>query len=225
MTAAPLRASSARHGLRLARPDEQERLPSPRPQPGSSAAPATADAEAIRKLWQLHGPTLLRFALKLTLGDKQRAEDIVQETLLRAWRRPDVVGTGQLAIRPWLFTVTRHIAIDMWRARSHAEAIIDYQPADLPDLPDPADGIERAMTVVDVRAAIAQLRPEHRQVIVEGYYLGRSVAQIAQSLGIPEGTVKSRTYYAMRHLRHVLSAGSDTQDHDGALAATARRAA
>jgi RNA polymerase sigma-70 factor, ECF subfamily len=170
--------------------------------------PGTADDEAISELWQAHGAALLRFALKLTLGDKQRAEDIVQETLVRAWRHPEVVGTGQTAIRPWLFTVTRHIAIDMWRARSRSEAaeeIIDDRHADLPDRDEP---IERAVTALDVRAALALLSPEHRQVLEELYFRGRSVAETADILGIPAGTVKSRSYYGLRQLRRTV--GRDT---------------
>jgi|SRR5580658_1511749 RNA polymerase sigma-70 factor (ECF subfamily) len=165
----------------------------------------TADDETIRELWLIHGASLIRFALKLTLGDRQRAEDIVQQTLLRAWRHPEVANADPQSIRPWLFTVTRHVAIDMWRSRSRNEEIIEDQQI---DRPDPVERIEQAITALDVRAALARLTPEHRQVVVEMYYLGRSVAEIAQTLGIPEGTVKSRSYYGLRQLKRLLSAAS-----------------
>lgn len=171
--------------------------------------PPTADDESMNELWRIHGPVLMRFALKLTLGDSQRAEDIVQETLLRAWRHPEVVDGHAETIRPWLFTVTRHVAIDMWRARSRHDDVIEDQPT---DRPNPVERIDQAMTAMDVRAALARLTPEHRQVIVEMYYVGRSVAEIALLHGIPEGTVKSRTYYGLRHLKRLLSAGSSEQD-------------
>jgi len=166
-------------------------------------AAATADEEAIGELWQAHGPSLLRFALKLTLGDRQRAEDIVQETLLRAWRHPEVVGSGRTPIRAWLLTVTRHIAIDMWRARCRSEAAEEAIDDRHTELPDPVGVIERTVDAVDVQAALDLLSPEHRQVITEMYFCGHSVAETAEIIGIPMGTVKSRSYYALRTLRQI----------------------
>jgi RNA polymerase sigma-70 factor (ECF subfamily) len=179
------------------------------------AGAATATADAIGKLWRLHGTALMRFALKLTLGDRHRAEDIVQEALLRAWRHPEVVDGREQVIRAWLFTVTRRVAIDMWRSRSRTEEVMDGEQA---DVPDPAQSIEQTATALDVRAAIAKLTPEHRQVIVEMYYLGRPVAEIARSLRVPEGTVKSRAYYGLRQLRRLLSPVSGEMDQRPASA-------
>ncbi|HUC58615.1 MAG TPA: sigma-70 family RNA polymerase sigma factor [Streptosporangiaceae bacterium] len=175
-------------------------------QPGRTAAP-----EAMTTLWRLHGNAMLRLALKLTLGDRQRAEDIVQESLLRAWRHPEVVDGREHVIRSWLFTITRHVAIDMWRARSRHEDFIEDKPT---DHADPAERIERTVTALDVRAALAQLTPKHREIIVEMYFHGRQVEEIAQSLGIPTGTVKSRAYYAIRHLHRLLSGSYADRDRD-----------
>lgn len=176
----------------------------PAPAPAAAAAQRrTATADAMSTLWRLHGGALLRFAAKLTLGDRQRAEDIVQETLLRAWRNPDVVDGREHLIRPWLFTITRHVAIDLWRSRSRHDEIIDDEPV---DRPDPAEHIDQSVTALDVRAAIARLTPKHQQIIVEMYYHGRQVDEIARALGIPEGTVKSRAYYALRHLKRLIAA-------------------
>jgi RNA polymerase sigma-70 factor (ECF subfamily) len=171
-------------------------------QPRTAGGPRRTGSESMNELWRIHGTVLMRFALKLTLGDTHRAQDIVQETLLRAWRHPEVVDGRAEAIRSWLFTVTRHVAIDMWRTQSRHDDIIEQQPT---DRPYPVEPIEQAMTAMHVRGALAQLTPEHRQIIVEVYYLGRSVTEIARLLNIPEGTVKSRTYYGLRHLRRLLS--------------------
>lgn len=163
---------------------------------------STGETEPVSELWRHHGNALMRFACKLTLGDWQRAEDIVQETLVRAWRHPEVLGTGRAPIRPWLYTVARRVAIDMWRARSPTEEVADGEQ---PDVPEPWDCIERTITGMDVRAALATLSAPHRQVIVEMYYNDRSVADTARLLGVPPGTVKSRAHYATRQLRRALA--------------------
>jgi RNA polymerase sigma-70 factor, ECF subfamily len=188
---------------------------------GSAATPArdTVSDDAIGELWRAHGAALLRFARKLTLGDGQRAEDIVQETLLRAWRHPEIVGTGATAIRPWLFTVTRHIAIDMWRARSRSEAAEEALEDRHRELPDPAEPIEQVVTALDVRTALALLSAEHRQVITEMYFRGRSVAETAEILGVPVGTVKSRSYYGLRQLRLAIAGPSGRRAEAGQLSA------
>ena len=170
--------------------------------------PIGAHPESISQLWRINGASLMRFALKLTLGNQHRAEDIVQETLVRAWRHPEIVDGHADTIRPWLFTVARNVAIDLWRMQSRRDDIIEDRPV---DRANPVHDIDQAMTAMDVRAALAELTPEHRRVVVEVYYLGRSVAEIAQLLGIPEGTVKSRTYYALRQLKQLLSAASEEQ--------------
>jgi RNA polymerase sigma-70 factor (ECF subfamily) len=162
-----------------------------------------ASEEPVRELWASHGRALLRFACKLTLGDQYRAEDIVQETLLRAWRHPEITGSGHGTLRPWLFTVARRIAIDMWRARARD---LDHVGEPCPDVADPADHIEAAITAMDVRNALAALSPDHREVITELYFNNRSVIEAAAILKVPPGTVKSRAHYATRRLRQILAA-------------------
>jgi RNA polymerase sigma-70 factor, ECF subfamily len=173
-----------------------------------AGSPPRTRSESMNELWRIHSPVLKRFALKLTLGNYYRADEIIQETLVRAWRHPEVVDGHAATIRPWLFTVARNVATDLWRTQSRHDDIIESRPYDRPNA---VDGIDQAMTAMDVRAALAQLTPEHRQVIVEVYYLGRSVAEVAEMLDIPEGTVKSRTYYGLRHLKRLLSAAPAAQ--------------
>ena len=157
-----------------------------------------ADEAFVRALYAEHGGALLRYALHLTGGDRQRAEDLVQETIVRAWRHPEAL-TGQA--RPWLFAVARNLAVDSYRARQArppetGQAALDLLPAD-----DDADRTLESWAVAD---ALASLRPDHRRVIVETYYRGCSVAEAAATLGIPAGTVKSRTFYALKALKLAL---------------------
>ncbi|ACY96193.1 sigma-70 family RNA polymerase sigma factor [Thermomonospora curvata] len=160
----------------------------------------TADERLLRSLYAEHGGPLLGYALRLTGGDRQQAEDIVQETLLRAWRHPEAL-TGR-PVRPWLFTVARNLAVDAHRARRSRPpetGLHEYAA-----LPAGNDDIDRALESWTVAEALADLSPQHRAVILETYYRGRSVAEAAQVLGIPPGTVKSRTYYALRALKLAL---------------------
>jgi RNA polymerase sigma-70 factor (ECF subfamily) len=159
----------------------------------------TADDQLLRALYADHGGPLLGYALRLTGGDRQHAEDIVQETLLRAWRHPDAL-TGR-PVRPWLFTVARNLVVDAHRARQSRPA--EAGDSALASIPA-ADDIDRALESWTVAEAMADLSAQHRAVIIETYYRGCSVAEAATVLGIPPGTVKSRTYYALRALKLAL---------------------
>ncbi|MEP6463704.1 MAG: sigma-70 family RNA polymerase sigma factor [Frankiaceae bacterium] len=160
----------------------------------------TADADLIRALFAEHGSALLLYALRLLDGDRPRAEDLVQETLLRAWRHPDALAADRGAVRPWLFTVARHLAVDAHRARRARP--VEVGDAALAAIPSD-DVLDRALQAWQVADALATLGPDHRAVLLETYYRGRSVAEAAAVLGIPPGTVKSRTFYALRALRLV----------------------
>jgi RNA polymerase sigma-70 factor (ECF subfamily) len=162
----------------------------------------TTDESFIRALYEHHARPLLGYALRLTGGDRQRAEDVVQETLLRAWRHPEALERTPDAVRPWLFTVARNIAVDQYRARRARP--LEAGPDGLEVIAAVDDDIDRALEAWQVTDALASLTPDHRQVLIETYYRGRSVAEAASALGIPPGTVKSRTYYALRALRLVL---------------------
>lgn len=150
-----------------------------------------------------HADALLAHALRLVNGDRQRAEDLVQETLLRAWRHPEALDPDRGSVRAWLFTIARNLAIDAWRRRGTrvGEVVTD-------ELPEPAqtvDETDRAVEAWTVAEALARLSPQHREVLVECFYQGRSVAEAAARLGVPPGTVKSRTHYALRSLRLILA--------------------
>ncbi|MFB7541948.1 sigma-70 family RNA polymerase sigma factor, partial [Streptomyces zaomyceticus] len=159
---------------------------------------ATTDERTLEELQRDHGPALLSFLLGLTYGDRQRAEDLAQETLVRAWQHPEAFDGPYASMRPWLFTVARRLAIDARRSRL-------ARPAETGDgvlavTPDPADPTASAEAALDVRAAVRELSPEHRAVLVRLYFHGLTVNEAAVELGIPAGTVKSRSHYALRQL-------------------------
>ena len=166
------------------------------------ARTAVAGEDVLRALWAEHGGPLLAYATRLTGGDKQRAEDIVQETLLRAWRHPEALTADRGSPRPWLCTVARHIAVDGHRSRSARPTEVGADALSIVAVPDEADRVLESWIVSD---ALRTLSPEHREVIVETYYRGKSVAETAATLRIPAGTVKSRTYYALRALKLALT--------------------
>jgi RNA polymerase sigma-70 factor, ECF subfamily len=156
----------------------------------------------LRALYDAHAIALLGYAMRLCGGDRARAEDLVQETLVRAWRHLDVLDPSAAPVRPWLFTVAQHLAIDAHRAReARPHEVGEAALAGVSGLDELGAVLDR-IVVVD---ALASLSPEHRAVIVETYYRGRTVAEAARVLGIPPGTVKSRCYYALRALKLALA--------------------
>lgn len=158
--------------------------------------------EQIQALHDDHVHALWCFVLSLTGGDRAGAEDVVQETLLRAWRKPLDPRRSHGATRAWLYTVARHLVIDEWRTgRSRREIL----RAEAPDGPSTQiDETERVLQSWLVADALGQLSTAHREVLQLCFYGGLSTAEAAQRLGVPEGTVKSRTHYALRALRLVL---------------------
>ena len=166
-------------------------------------------AEArLRQVYAEHGAVLLAFATRLCGGDRQRAEDVVQEVLVRAWRHPEVAASGPVAERSWLMTVTRNVAIDHIRMRKARPAEVGGAALELVGVSTASeDEIDRAVEAWTVAAALDELPQHQRDVIVETYFRGRSVAETAAVLGIPAGTVKSRAFHALRALRTLLAEG------------------
>jgi RNA polymerase sigma-70 factor, ECF subfamily len=157
----------------------------------------TDDGDLLRALHDEHAGALWSYVVGLTNGDRAQAQDVVQETMLRAWRNPQVLGQVSGSARGWLFTVAKRIVIDDWRtARARRERVTER----VPEQPV-SDDVDRTLDRHLVVAALRTLSPEHRAVLVECYFGGSSVAEAAVALGVPAGTVKSRTHYALRALR------------------------
>jgi RNA polymerase sigma-70 factor (ECF subfamily) len=170
-------------------------------EPSRSEGTADADESFVGALYAEHGAALFGYAVRLTGGDRGRAEDIVQETLLRAWRQAGSLDRDERPLRPWLFTVAAHLATDQRRRRRARPTEVGQDGLTEAAAPDELDRALQAWQVADAMATLSQA---HRAVLVETYYRGRSVTEAAVTLGVPAGTVKSRCYYALRALRLAL---------------------
>ncbi len=163
------------------------------------------DAELLRRLHDEHATPLWTFVVRLLNGDQAAAQDVVQETFLRAWQHPEVLDPDAASVRGWLFTVARRIVIDQRRREKRRPEVV------VADTPEPTSADDTASRLVDrevIFGALRTLSTEHRAVLLECYFRGASVAQAAVTLGIAPGTVKSRTHYALHALRAALdSAG------------------
>ena len=157
-------------------------------------------AALLRAVHDEHSQPLLRYVLRLTRGDMPFAEDEVQESLLKLWRKPEVLEQPMDNVRKWLFTVARNLVIDDRRSARYTR---ELQSEYLPERPSP-DAIGPAFDKWILSDALLSLSEDHRTAVVRAYYLGQTVADIAQQEGIPEGTVKSRLHYALRALRIAL---------------------
>jgi RNA polymerase sigma-70 factor (ECF subfamily) len=168
----------------------------------SRANASDAEAALMKALYDEHAGALWRYALRLT-RDASRAEDVVQETLLRAWQHPEVVGDTERSARAWLFTVARNMIIDEQRSPRIRKFGGSLDESSAPEQSAP-DQVDSALDRMLIAEAMAQMSPEHRAVIERSYYRGWTTAQTAADLDIAEGTVKSRLHYAVRALRLTL---------------------
>jgi RNA polymerase sigma-70 factor, ECF subfamily len=166
------------------------------------AGTEAAEAASIKALYDEHAAVLWRYAMRLT-GDASRAEDVVQETLLRAWQHPEVLDDPERSARAWLFTVARNMIIDERRSPRFRNVVSSLDDSNTPEQ-STLDKVNATLDRMLIADGMTQLSAEHRAVIDRSYYRGWTTAQIAADLGIAEGTVKSRLHYAVRALRLTL---------------------
>ena len=171
--------------------------PAQHAQPAASGAPAPA--HRMQTIYDLHSAALLRTLLNWTYGDWQAAEDLMQETMVRAWRHLDTLSTDPDTLRPWLFTVARRIAIDRFRAKLVRPP--ETESAALDDAVEPTEPLDHLLDRSTVVGALRALSEVHRTALVEVYLRDRTVPEAAVVLGIPEGTVKSRLHHGLRAAR------------------------
>ncbi|MCP2340109.1 sigma-70 family RNA polymerase sigma factor [Actinomadura rupiterrae] len=167
----------------------------------SSDAPPPGDEEIVAALYREYHRPLLAFVLRLTGGDRGWAEDVAQETMVRAWRSARTLDPDAGSLMPWLATVARRIVIDHRRSRDVRPPEVGDGPLENLPAADEVDGLLRKVMVAE---ALNSLSAAHRQILTETVLRDRTVNQAADALGIPVGTAKSRVYYALRALRVAL---------------------
>lgn len=168
-----------------------------------SASAVSPEERALRDLYLEHGPALYSYVLRMLGGDTHRTEDVIQETLMRCWNKRNLVDTEGMAVRPWMFRVARNLVIDAHRTRM-ARPLEVSGATWLSELGTKADDNERILSSIVVHDALQALTPAHREVLRETFFADRSTQEAADTLGVPQGTVKSRVYYALRCLRSAL---------------------
>jgi RNA polymerase sigma-70 factor, ECF subfamily len=151
----------------------------------------------VREAYAAHAAELYGFAVR-SLADPGLAEEAVQETFLRAWRAGERFDPQIGSLRTWLFAILRNVVIDLGRARAARPSVAEggVEPS--------VEPFDEALLAWQIEEAMRRIGDDHRRVLVETYYRGRPYAEVAEELGVPEGTVKSRVYYGLRALRVVL---------------------
>jgi RNA polymerase sigma-70 factor, ECF subfamily len=171
------------------------------PAPQNTAPdPLVADEPGLNHAFVAYRAELNGLARR-ALGSAQLAEDAVQETYIRAWRFRDRFDPSRGSLRTWLFSIERNLLIDMARTRRRVEV----RDATLEHTAEPVvDDVESAMVSWQVEEAMGLLTPDHRAVIIELYFRGVTSREMAERTGVPEGTIRSRLFYALKALRLTL---------------------
>jgi RNA polymerase sigma-70 factor, ECF subfamily len=162
--------------------------------------PHDDSGDELRELYRRYSGQLFGFACN-ALGDRELAEEVVQDVFARAWRHAGDYDPSRSSVRTWLYSIARNRVVDARRRAAVRPGVAGGEPESPAELDRT---LEHAVLRWQVAAALARLSPEHREVIRLAHYGGLTLREIAQRKGIPLGTVKSRTSYALRSLRLIL---------------------
>jgi RNA polymerase sigma-70 factor (ECF subfamily) len=169
---------------------------------------AHARTEALSELYDRYSRLVFSLALN-SVGDQATAEEVTQDVFVRVWQRARQYRADRGKVSTWLTGITRYRAIDQLRRRGarpeqHSVTWAEVSPTAVPAVNGPEEATQLAMQRERVRAALAQLPEEQKQVLALAYFQGYSQSQIAESLALPLGTVKTRVRLAMQKLREML---------------------
>ena len=164
------------------------------------------DTPALGELYDRYIALIFPVAAKI-LGNKEEAEDVMQDVWMQVWRSAASYDPKRGAVAAWLLTITRTRALDRYRSRTARARREEATSAEAPTVVTPSNGVEKASSRDAVRRAFSQLEPHHRQVLELAYWKGLTQSEIAATMSAPLGTVKSWTRQALRGLRDALPEG------------------
>jgi RNA polymerase sigma-70 factor, ECF subfamily len=164
---------------------------------------AHGDQLAMRTLFARHRVTLYRWLLRL-VSDEILAEDLLSEVFLDVWRKA-ASFEGRSSVSTWLLAIARYKALSARRRRTDVELDEDTAATLVDPADDPEFVLQKKNRAELLRRALGRLSPEHGEVVDLVYYHGKSVKEVAQILGVPEATVKTRTFYARRKLAELVA--------------------
>ena len=165
---------------------------------------AQGDKAAMRVLYGRHHVRVFRFGLRL-VRNEQLAEDLISEVFLDVWRQAGRFE-GRSAVSTWLLGIMRFKALSALRRRTDAELDDETAGSIADTADDPEVTVQKKDTGDALRACLTSLSPEHREIIDLVYYHEKSVEEVAEIVGIPENTVKTRLFYARKKLAVLLQA-------------------
>jgi RNA polymerase sigma-70 factor, ECF subfamily len=161
--------------------------------------PFDRSGDELRELYRRYAPELFGFATSALGGDRELAEEVVQDVFAQLWRHAEDYDQRRASVRTWLYAIARNRIIDAHRRAAARPKRAEDDSLDAAAEMDAA--LDHAVLRWQVTAALARLSPAHREVIRLAHYGGLTMREIAERTGVPLGTVKSRTSYALRHLR------------------------
>jgi RNA polymerase sigma-70 factor (ECF subfamily) len=164
---------------------------------------ASGDKKALQILFARHNVRVFRFVLRF-LGDESLAEDLVSEVFFDVWRQADRFESRS-QVSTWLMAIARNKALTMLRRRTTEE--LDEEVAEF--IEDPSDNPEVTMQKTQRSAVLqdclGQLSPAHREIIDLVYYHEKSIDEVAEIIGVPQNTVKTRMFYARKRIGELLA--------------------
>lgn len=161
------------------------------------------DIEAFRKLFQSYGPRVKAYMMRQG-ADSNTAEELAQETLLTVWRKAALYSGDKGSATTWIFTIARNLRIDRLRREVAWQPLPEGQEDAASDDPTPDEQVSELERRTRVRAVLAELPPDQSEVVLLSYIEGLSHSEIAERLGLPLGTVKSRMRLAYQKIREAV---------------------